>query len=148
MAMDAAFIGRSFPFADPYPVGAAKIREFAEAVGDLHPLYLDRVAARSAGHSDVVAPPTFAMLVVARAQEAVLFLPELGLDFARVVHGDQRFVHHRPIVSGDLLRSVVHVDAIRVAAGNDIMSLRTEVTDLAGDAVCSAYSTLVSRAAA
>jgi acyl dehydratase len=148
MAMDPAFVGRSFPFADPYPVGAAKIREFAEAIGDPHPLYLDRVAAHSAGHPDVVAPPTFAMLVVARAQAAVLFLPELGLDFARVVHGDQRFVHHRPINAGDLLSSVVHIDAIRVAAGNDILSLRIEVTDPAGAAVCTAYSTLVSRAAA
>jgi acyl dehydratase len=148
MAMDAAFVGRSFPFADPYPVGTAKIREFAEAIGDLHPLYLDGVAARSAGHPDVVAPPTFAILAIARAQEAVLFLPALGLDFSRVVHGDQRFVHHRPIVAGDLLHSVVHIDAIRVAAGNDILSLRTEVTDPAGEAVCTAYSTLVSRAAA
>jgi len=148
MAMDAAFVGRSFPFADPYPVGAAKIREFAEAIGDLHPLYLDRVAAQSAGHPDVVAPPTFAILVIARAQEAVLFLPELGLDFSRVVHGDQRFVHHRPIVAGDLLTSVVHIDAIRVAAGNDIVSLRIEVTDPTGAAVCTAHSTLVARGAA
>lgn len=147
MAMDPGFVGRSFPFAEPYPVGAAKIREFAEAIGDVDPRYLDAAAARDAGHPDVVAPPTFAILVVARAQEAVLFEPELGLDFSRVVHGDQRFVHHRPIVAGDLLASVVHVDAIKVAAGNDILSLRVEVTDPAGAPVCTAYSTLVSRAA-
>jgi acyl dehydratase len=147
MAMDAGFIGRSFPFADPYRVGAAKIREFAEAIGELDPRYLDPAVARDAGHADVVAPPTFAILVVARAQEAVMFHPELGLDFSRVVHGDQRFVHHRPIVAGDALTSVVHIDNIRLAAGNDILSLRIEVTDPGGAPVCTAYSTLVSRAA-
>ena len=146
--MDAAFIGRAFPFADPYPVGAAKIREFAEAVGDLHPFYLDRVAAQSAGHPDVVAPPTFAILVVARAQEAVLFLPKLGLDFSRVVHGDERFVHARPVVAGDELSCTVHVDSIRTVAGNDIIGIRTEVTDGVGAPVSSAYGTLVARGAA
>jgi len=147
MAMDAGFIGRSFPHADPYVVGAAKIREFAESIGELDPRYLDPAVARDAGHVDVVAPPTFAILVIARAQEAVMFLPELRLDFSRVVHGDQRFVHHRPIVAGDALTSVVHIDNIRAAAGNDILSLRVEVTDPAGAPVCTAYSTLVSRAA-
>ena len=64
-----------------------------------------------------------------------------------MVHGDQRFVHHRPIVAGDVLQSTVHIDAIRVAAGNDILTLRTEVDDASGAPVCTAHSTLVSRAA-
>lgn len=148
MSMDPSFVGRSFPLAQPYPVGPEKIREFADAIGDPHPMYHDRVAAQSAGHPDVVAPPTFAIVVISRAQEALLFDPALGLDYSRVVHGDQRFVHHRPIVAGDVLRSTVHIDAIRVMAGNDVISLRTEVVDPAGTAVCTALSTLVSRGAA
>ncbi len=148
MSMDPSYVGRSFPHAVPYPVGAEKIREFADAIGDPHPMYHDRVAAQGAGHPDVVAPPTFAIVVSSRAQEAVLFDPALGLDFARVVHGDQRFVHHRPIVAGDLLSSTVHIDAIRVLAGNDVISLRTEVVDPTGTPVCTAFSTLVSRASA
>jgi acyl dehydratase len=94
-----------------------------------------------------VAPPTFAIAAIARAQDAVLFLPELGLDFSRVVHGDQRFVHHRPIHAGDELHSTVHIDSIRQLAGNDLLGLRTEVADADGRPVVTGYSTLVSRVA-
>jgi len=145
LAMDQAFVGRSFPSAEPYLVGVEKVREFADAIGEDSPLCRDRTAARAAGYPDVVAPPTFAMAVVARAQAAVLFDPALGLDFSRVVHGDQGFTHHRPICAGDELRAVVHIDAIRRLAGNDIITLRTELADDAGAPVSTAVSTLVSR---
>jgi acyl dehydratase len=148
MAMDQSYVGRSFPFPEPYQVGRESIRQFATAIGDVNPLYHSVDAARAAGHSDVVAPPTFAIAVIARAQDAVMFDPALGLDFSRVVHGDQRFVHHRPIVAGDELAATVHVDAIKVMGGNDIISVRTEVVDDSGAAVCSAFGTLVSRGAA
>ncbi|MEJ7649412.1 MAG: MaoC family dehydratase N-terminal domain-containing protein [Nakamurella sp.] len=147
MAMDAAFIGRVFPLDEPYLVGREKLREFAAAVGELAPVCHDVDVARAAGHSDLVAPVTFTIAVIAAAQDAVLFDPALGLDFSRVVHGEQRFVHHRSIVAGDTLLRTVHIDAIRVAAGNDIISLRTEVTAADGAAVSTAFSTLVSRAA-
>jgi acyl dehydratase len=143
--MDQAFVGRSFPPAEPYLVGVEKVREFADAIGETSPLCQDRAAARAAGYPDLVAPPTFAMAVVARAQEAVLFDPALGLDFSRVVHGDQAFTHHRPICAGDELGAVVHIDAIRQLAGNDIITLRTELADNAGTPVSTAVSTLVSR---
>jgi acyl dehydratase len=145
--MDAAFVGRSFSVDEPYLVGVEKVREFADAIGEAAPWCHDRAAARAAGHPDLVAPPTFAIAVVARAQDAVLFDPELGLDFSRVVHGDQRFVHHRPIHAGDELRTVVVIDSIRQLAGNDVLGLRTEVTGGDGEPVTTAYSTLVSRGA-
>jgi acyl dehydratase len=143
--MDSAFVGRSFSADEPYLVGVEKIREFADAIGEDAPWCHDREAAREAGHPDLVAPPTFAIVVIARAQDAVLFNPELGLDFSRVVHGDQRFVHHRPIHAGDELRSVVVIDSIRQMAGNDILGLRVEVTGGDGQPVVTAHSTLVSR---
>lgn len=146
--MDPSFVGRSFPPAEPYVVGVEKVREFADAIGERSPLCHDRSAARAAGHPDLVAPPTFAMAVVARAQEAVLFDPQLGLDFSRVVHGDQAFAHHLPICAGDELTAVVHIDAIREMAGNDIITLRTELTAHDDVPVCTAVSTLVSRGAA
>lgn len=146
--MDSSFVGRSFPFSEPYAVGVEKIREFADAIGETSPLCHDRAAARGAGYPDVIAPPTFAMAVVARAQEAVLFDPELGLDFAQVVHGDQSFTHHRAIRAGDLLSATVVIDAIRQLAGNDIVTLRTELTDETGAAVSTAVATLVSRGTA
>ena len=146
MPMDPAFVGRSFPLGEPYVVGVEKVREFAGAIGDANPLSHDRSAARAAGHADLVAPPTFAIAAIARAQDAVLFLPELGLDFSRVVHGDQRFVYHRPVLAGDELYSTVHIDSIRQLAGNDVLGLRTEVADAEGRPVLTAFSTLVSRA--
>jgi acyl dehydratase len=148
MPMDQSYVGRSLPFPEPYQVGRESIRQFATAIGDANPLYHSVEAARTAGHPDVVAPPTFAIAVIARAQDALMFDPALGLDFSRVVHGDQRFEHHRPIVAGDELTSTVYVDAIKVMAGNDIISVRTEVVDGSGTSVCSAFGTLVSRPAA
>lgn len=145
--MDQSFVGRSFPLAQPYLVGREKVREFADAIGETSPLCQDSAAARAVGYPDVVAPPTFAMAVVAKAQDAVLFDPALGLDFSRVVHGDQAFSHHRPICAGDEIVSVVHIDAIRQLAGNDIITLRTELADPAGRPVCTATATLVSRGA-
>lgn len=154
MPLDPTYVGRALPAADTYVVGREKIREFASAIGETSPLCHDVAAARAAGYADVIAPPTFAMAAIVRAQEAVLFDPALGLDFSRVVHGDQRFVHHRPICAGDELHAVVHIDAIRQMAGNDILTLRTEVTlavdgapATGGDpvAVTTATSTLVAR---
>lgn len=145
--MDQSFVGRAFPLDQPYLVGREKIREFADAIGEISPLCQDPAAARAAGYPDVVAPPTFAMAVVAKSQDAVLFDPALGLDFSRVVHGDQEFSHHRPICAGDEIVSVVHIDSIRQMAGSDIITLRTELADLAGSPVCTATATLVSRGA-
>jgi acyl dehydratase len=83
-----------------------------------------------------------------RAAAQVVFDPELGLDYSRVVHGEQRFVHSRPIRPGDRLRVVVTVDSIRSAAGNDILTTRGDVSTVEGEHVCTAYSTLVARGTA
>ena len=143
--MDSSFVGRSFPLGEPYAVGAEKIREFASAIGDDNPISHSTAAARAAGHGALVAPPTFAVVAVARAQDAVLSDPALGLDFSRVVHGDQRFVHHRPILAGDELYCTVHVDSIRALGANDVLTLRAELTDADGSPVTTAVSSLVSR---
>lgn len=147
MPLDPSYVGRTVSLPEPYLVGREKIREFASAIADENPFHHDQVAARSAGHLDVVAPPTFAVAVVSAVQDALLFDPALGLDFSRVVHRDQKFTHHRPIVAGDELTTAVTVDGIRVLAGNDVLTIRTEVTDPSGAAVCTAVCTLVARGA-
>ncbi|MEP6562306.1 MAG: MaoC family dehydratase N-terminal domain-containing protein [Nakamurella sp.] len=148
MALNLDYVGKAFPYDEAFCVGVEKIREFARSIGDDNPLYLDRVAARKAGYSDVVAPPTFAIAVIMKAQDKLLFDPGLGLDFSVVVHGDQRFIHHRPIVAGDELTVTPYVDKVRALGGNDLVTLRTEVTDPDGNAVCTAMGTLVARGAA
>jgi len=146
MPLDPSFVGRSYPPTVPYQVGREKIREFAAAIGDANPAYSDVEAARALGHADLVAPPTFAIVLSMRASHQVVKDPALGLDYTRVVHGEQRFSYARPIVAGDELSVVVTVEKIRSMAGSDIITTRGDIVTTDGEAVCTAYSTLVSRA--
>jgi acyl dehydratase len=145
MSLDPSFIGRTYPAVEVYEVGREKIREFADAIGDSNPVYRDRDAARMAGHLDVIAPLTFPIVITARIGEQVIFDPELGLDYTKVVHGQQRFVVTRPVRAGDRLTGVLTVDNIQSAAGNDLISTRVDVTTEEGEPVVTAYSMLVAR---
>jgi acyl dehydratase len=146
--LDQSFVGRSYPPSEPYEVGREKIREFADAVGDSDPVYRDAEAAKAAGHPDVIAPPTFPTIITLRAQRVLVQDPDLGLDYSRVVHGEQSFEYHRPIRAGDRLVATVHVDGIRSAAGNDILATRAELTTESGEPVVTAKATIVSRGTA
>lgn len=146
MALDPAFIGRTYAPTGVYEVGREKIREYAVAIGDDNPIYRDPAAARAAGHPDVIAPPTFAIVLTMQVGYQAIRDPELGLDYGRVVHGEQRFVHHRPIRAGDRLRGALTVENIRSAAGNDFITTRVDVTTEQGEPVSTATSTLVARA--
>ncbi len=145
MSLDPSFIGRTYPATEVYEVGREKIREFADAIGDPNPVYRDADAARAAGHPDVIAPPTFPIVITARIGEQVLFDPELGLDYTKVVHGQQRFVVTRPVRAGDRLTGVLTVDNIQAAAGNDLISTRVDLCTEDGEPVVTAYSMLVAR---
>jgi len=148
MPVDQSFRGRAFPPTRPYEVGREKIREFADAINDPNPVYRDRAAAVALGYPDVIAPPTFAIVLTLSAGAQVIRDPGFGLDYSRVVHGEQRFVHHRPIVAGDVLQVVVTVEDIRVAAGNELITNRSDVVTVAGELVCVAYSVIVGRGTA
>ena len=148
MPVDQSFRGRPFPPTRPYEVGREKIREFADAINDPNPVYRERAAAQALGYADVIAPPTFAIVLTLPAGGQVIRDPEFGLDYSRVVHGEQRFVHHRPILAGDLLQVVVTVEDIRVAAGNELITNRAELMTVAGEQVCTAYSVIVGRGTA
>jgi acyl dehydratase len=143
--LDPAFIGRSYPPSQPYDVSREKIREFADAIGATSPAYRDAEAAKALGHGDVIAPPTFAIVVSMKTNETVMFDPELELDYSRVVHGDQNFTHHRPITAGDRLVCVAHIDAITSRMGNDMVTVRTEIGTVDGEPVTTARSMLVVR---
>ncbi|MFE0810219.1 MaoC family dehydratase N-terminal domain-containing protein [Streptomyces sp. NPDC058848] len=147
MALDQSFVGRTYPPTAPYEVGREKIREFAEAVGDANPAYTDAEAAKALGHPDVIAPPTFVFSVTFRAAAQVIADPRLGLDYSRVVHGDQKFAYSRPVRAGDRLSVTSSIEAIKSMAGNDILDIRGEVRDEAGEHVVTAWIKLVARAA-
>jgi acyl dehydratase len=143
--LDQSFIGREYPPTEPYEVGREKIREFARAIKDDSPLHRDVEAAKSAGYPDVIAPPTFAVILSMAAQDQIVEDDQLGVDYSRVVHGQQDFVHHRPIRAGDRLLTVAHVDDIKTRAGNDFLTIRVEITTTDGEQVCTATSMLVVR---
>ncbi|ANH92900.1 MULTISPECIES: MaoC family dehydratase N-terminal domain-containing protein [unclassified Streptomyces] len=147
MALDQSFVGRSYPPTAPYEVGREKIREFAQAVGDANPAYTDPEAAQALGHPDVIAPPTFVFLITYRAAGEVVQDPQLGLDYSRVVHGDQKFAYTRPVHAGDRLSVTSTIEAIKTMAGSDILDIRGEVHDAAGEHVVTAWIKLVARAA-
>ncbi|MBV2154801.1 MaoC family dehydratase N-terminal domain-containing protein [Kitasatospora sp. SUK 42] len=146
MPLDPSYIGRTYPPTPPYEVGREKIREFAEAVGDANPAYTLAEAAGEFGHSEVPAPPTFPFAISYRAAAQVIEDPELGLDFSRVVHGDQRFSYTRPVRAGDRLSVTVLIEDIKEAGGNDLLSLRGDVYDAEGGHVVTTTMTLVARA--
>ncbi|MBO1413854.1 MaoC family dehydratase N-terminal domain-containing protein [Streptomyces sp. FH025] len=147
MALDPSFIGRSYPPTEPYEVGREKIREFAIAIGDANPAYTDPEAAKALGHRDVIAPPTFPFVIAYRASGQVVEDPELGLDYNRVVHGDQKFTYSRPVQAGDRLTVAVTIDNIKSLAGNEVLTVRGEVVDETGEHVVTSVMTLVARAA-
>ena len=141
MPLDQSFVGRTYPPTTPYHVGREKIREFADAIGAPDPAYRDATAAQALGHRDVIAPPTFPVVLTAAAGQVIIDDPALGIDYSRVVHGDQRFSYTRPVY-GDELRCVYGRGDCPV--GHDFVTTRTDVTD--GQATLSSpWSRLVVR---
>jgi len=147
MAINRDYVGRVFGVSDPYQVSRVKIAEFADAIGDANPVYRDKAAAQSAGHSDVIAPPTFAIVISMAGSGAALADPGLGLNYAMVVHGEQRFSYSRPITAGDVVTAQVTLTDIRDAGRNVMLTTSTEIKTVAGEHVCTAVSTIVERGA-
>jgi acyl dehydratase len=112
-----------------------------------NPAYTDPDAAKALGHPDVIAPPTFVFSITFKAAGQVVQDPLLGLDYSRVVHGDQKFAYARPVRAGDRLTVTSTIEAIKSLAGNDILDIRGEVHDEAGEHVVTAWTKLVARAA-
>jgi acyl dehydratase len=149
MPLNREFIGREYPVKETFEVGREHIRQFAEAIGDPNPIYRDPDAARAAGHPDVIAPPTFLTVLGLRfSKNSPIVDPDLGLNYALVVHGEQRFELHRPVHAGDVLSTVTRVADIRDAGRNELMTMVSEVTGADGEKVATTTSTLVSRGTA
>ena len=102
MPVNAEAIGKTYPPFE-YEVGKEKIREYAHAVGEDNPIYFDRAAAKEAGFRDIVAPPMFAVVYSAGSFAPALFDPEVGINFAMMVHGSQEFEWGEPVVAGDVI---------------------------------------------
>lgn len=148
LTLNAALVGRTYPPTSPYVVGREKVREFATAIGDANPAYHEVEAARALGYADVIAPPTFAFALAQAGTAQAVRDPELGMDYSRVVHGEQRFEFARPIVAGDAIVATATIEAIRAVAGNDILTTRIELDTEAGEHVATTYTVIVARGTA
>jgi acyl dehydratase len=145
MPMDPSYAGRVYPPYTPYLVGREKIREFATAIGATDPIHHDPEAARAKGYPDVVAPPTFPIVVADIAGKQVTTDPDLGMDYSRVVHGDQRFRYTRPVVAGDELVCVITIEEIMSRGGHDFLTNRIDLSTTGGEPVVSVWVKLVVR---
>jgi acyl dehydratase len=144
VALKSDAVGKTYPPVT-YAVGREKVREFASAVGEEDARYHDPEAAREAGYGDVVAPPMFAVVYSSRALAAGLFDPEVGIDFARMVHGGQEFVWGPPVVAGDEIETELEVKDISERGGLAFFVFESRSTNQDGDTVCTGTWTNIVR---
>ena len=145
MAINPDYLGREYPAPEAYEVTRGKIREFAEAINDLNPVYLDKASAKALGYPDVIAPPTFPVILGMAGSALALADPDLGVDFSRVVHGDQSFKYSRPLRAGDVLSTVTRITDIKALGGNELITMETVAEAADGEHVVTAGMMLVVR---
>jgi len=148
LAINPDFIGKTFPPSAPYEISRVKLAEFADAIGDPNPVYRDRAAAVEAGFPDVIAPPTFPIVISMASSGQAMSDPGLRLNYAMVVHGEQRFSYERPLHAGDVVTAQVTISDVRDVGRNSVMTTTTKISTVDGEHVCTAQATLVERGGA
>jgi acyl dehydratase len=145
VALNKEFVGRVFGPGEPYEVSRVKIAEFANAIGEPSELCRDKAAAQRAGYPDVIAPPTFAIVISMASTASMHAEPGLGLDYSMVVHGEESFSHSRPLHAGDVVVATTTVESIRAVGAMSMLVTSTDISTIDGEHVCTAKSTLVER---
>ena len=146
MDVNTGVVGKAYP-ATTYVVGREKVREYARAVGETDPLYLDAEAAWAAGHADVVAPPMFAVVYTSAAIGAAFFDPAVGMDFARMVHGAQEFAWGPLVVAGDEISTEIELADVSERGGMGFYVFESRSDNERGERVCTGTWTCIVRAA-
>ena len=135
MPVNTAAVGKTYP-ATTYAVGREKVKEYALAVGETNPVHLDHEAARAAGYDDVVAPPMFCVVYKSPAMAPAIFDPDVGIDFARMVHGGQEFAWGPVVVAGDEITTTVTVKDISERDGRGYSVFESVSKNQRGENVC------------
>ncbi len=143
MPVNPDLVGRAFAATAPYLVGREKVREFARAVFATDPQHTDPAAAQALGYPDVVAPPTFAMVVQDLTLQQLLAEPDSGIALERTIHAEQRFRYTRPIVAGDELTAQLSISGVRAVGKGAMVTSEAEIRDAAGAHVVTATSILL-----
>jgi acyl dehydratase len=144
MPVSTQAVGKTYP---PvlYAVGREKVREYAAATGETNPVHLDPEAARAAGYVDVVAPPMFTVVYSAPAIGPAILDPEVGMNFATMVHGGQDFAWGPVVVAGDEVTTVATVKDISERGGMGFYVFQSTSTNQRGETVCTATWTNIVR---
>jgi acyl dehydratase len=145
LSLNSEYVGKVFGPGAPYEVSRVKIAEFADAIGELSELCRDTEAAKEAGYPDVIAPPTFAIVISMASTEVAQQDPGLGLDFSMVVHGEQSFTHSRPLHAGDVVVATTTIESIKALGDLSMLVMATDMLTVEGEHVCTAKSMLVER---
>lgn len=145
--VDQSAVGRAFT-----PVTArvepGRLRFFLDTIGETNPLYRDESAARAAGYAAAAVPPTYLFcLEMMDAAEPFEFLTALDIDLARVLHGEQRFDYHAPVVVGDTVTFKPRVTSVTEKKGGamTLIVVETKVTNQHGVHVADISRTVVVR---
>jgi acyl dehydratase len=147
VALNPEYAGRVYGPGEPYEVSRVKIAEFADAIGEPSELCRNRDAAVKAGYPDVIAPPSFAVIIDQRSARQAITDPGLGLDYSMVVHGEQTFDYARPLHAGDVVVATTTIDSIRAVGGLSMLTTLTSIDTVDGEHVAVAKSVLVERGA-
>src|SRR5512136_17110 len=145
--VDQSAVGRSFTPVTAH-VEPGRLRFFLNMLGEQNPVYRSEQAARAEGYSARPVPPTYLFcLELMDAERPFEFLTELNIDLARVLHGEQRFVYHAPVVVGDTLTFKSRVTGVADKKGGamTMVVVETEVTNQHGAHVADTARTIVVR---
>ena len=147
LALNEALKGKEYG-AVTFEVTREHVDRFADAIGEGGAIYRDAAAAKGAGYPEQVAPPTFVTTMQIMTSGQIVVDPELGLDYSRVVHGEQSYEWRRPIVVGDVLSAVPRIADIYAKGPNEFLVTEAEISDASGEVVVITRSTLLSRGTA
>ncbi|WP_343602644.1 MaoC family dehydratase N-terminal domain-containing protein [Mycobacterium sp.] len=139
----AELIGTHYRSPDYFEVGREKVREFARSVTDDHPTHYSEADAAAAGYPGLTASLTFLAVAGRRVQLDVFTRFAIPINLARVLHRDQKFCYHRPIVAGDRLYFDTYLDSVIESHGTVIAEIRSEVTDADGKPVITSIVTML-----
>jgi acyl dehydratase len=145
--VDQSAVGRSFTPVTAR-VEAGRLRYFVNTLGETNPVYRDAEAARAQGYAAIPVPPTYLFCLEMMDSEAPFeFLTALDIDLARVLHGEQSFVYHAPVVVGDTLTFKPKVMSVADKKGGamTLIVVATEVTNQHGVHVADTSRTIVVR---
>jgi len=134
LAVDESKKGKTYPPFE-YEAGREKIREYANAVGEFNPVHHDRQAAKAAGFRDVVAPPMFAVVYSTGSVAPAILDPEVGIDFARMLHGSQEFEWGEPVCAGDTITTETTVEDLYERTGMEFFVFKSVSKNQDGDEV-------------